>query len=93
MSKAPVRGTSWGVRGVQASLVLDRVYIGGEDDAANVGWLAEAGISHTMNCTSNLPFASVEAVLTAGGKKMEHYRVGVKDVDSAMVSRELLHGV
>ena len=69
-------------RGGAASLVLDRLYIGGEDDTTSEA-LAALNITHVVNCTSNLPFAPSTSFMTP----TEDYqcRVPVPDVDSAMI--------
>ena len=51
-----------------ASLVLDRLYIGGEDDTTSSA-LAALNITHVVNCTANLPFHPLPASLPRQSRK------------------------
>ena len=71
-------------RGGAASLVLDRLYIGGEDDTTSDA-LAALNITHVVNCTANLPFFPHPASAGTPPVEEHQFRVGVTDVDSAMI--------
>ena len=65
-------------------MVLDRLYIGGEDDTATDA-LAALNITHVVNCTANLPFHPLPNSVATLDEDHRQFRVGVPDVDLAMI--------
>ena len=76
------------------SAVLDRLLIGGEDQAADGATLALTGVTHVVNCTNNLPNhferadhdgPDANANTNAAGLNLKYFRVSAKDLDNVMI--------